>query len=245
MHQRMSTLSRMMLGVVAAAAASGCVDAKGKFQEFDDRVGTTDASTIDRPPSQIYNINGTFLMAVEAAFAQGDYVQYIATYTMTEQPDGTALVDASLQHLRVHQANPDRHIAECPPGSGTACTPLTATGMVVSSDGTFSGRFAAGIGVPGLPAEANPLSGTNQPIDAVLLSGMVSADLVCGDVTGEVAGLPLAGSTFAAIRITDTTPENLPPPVWKCPEEQPVDAGIEVDAPVDAGTDADVDAAPL
>jgi hypothetical protein len=238
----MSTWSWMMVGVAAAAAAGGCVDAKGKFLEFDDRVGTTDASTIDRPPSQIYNINGTFLMSVEATFAQGkgNYVQFLATYTFTEQVNGTALVDASLQPLRVWTANPDREIANCPAGSNTACPPLVALQMAVDSNGTFSGRFNGT-----LPAEGNPLSGTAQPLDATMASGMISDDFVCGTATGEVAGLPLAGSTFAAIRVTDTTAENLPAPVIRCPEEQTIDAGVDatVDADVDATIDAGVDSA--
>jgi hypothetical protein len=229
----------MMVGF--AAAAGGCVDAKSKFLEFDDRVGTIDANTIDRPPSQIYDISGTFLGAVDPSFdASNDpstFVQFLITYsTLDAQPDGTALVDASLQPLRVWQANPDREIAKCPVGSTTPCPPLIDLDIAVSSNGIFEGRFTGK-----LPAEGNPVSGSELPLNAVISAQMISADFVCGSASGDVNDVNLDGSTFAAIRVAPgTTGANLPTPVFKCPDGPVLDAGV--DAAVDAGIDAAVDA---
>lgn len=192
-----------MGGFLALAAVTGCVDASGKFGEFDDRVGTVDASTADRPPSMVYDINGPSLAAVDPAFIPGSdpstFVQFLATWTLREQPDGTVMVDGSLQPLSVTDRTP----------VGDA---LVASGMPVNTDGTFTGTFGGQI-----PGEANPVSGTRQPINSIINAQIRSEDLVCGTVNGTVAGIDLAGSTFAALRVTDTTPANLPVPQGNCP----------------------------
>lgn len=189
----MSTGSVLLVGF--AAALVGCVDAAGKFGEYEDRVGTVDASTVDRPPSMIYDITGRFLLVVDPAFVPASdpttFVQFLTTYTLTERPDGAVTVDASMQPLRVYQDGDRTEVG----------APLTATSLSVSSEGAFSGVFAGR-----LPGPANPLTGAEQPIDSTIVAVMQSTDVVCGNVTGTVAGLDLAGSTFAAIRITDPGP---------------------------------------
>ena len=203
-------LERMSTGTWAALVMSigliGCVDARSKFDEYDDRVGSVDASTTDAPPSMVYDINGRFLLAVDPAFIPGSdpttFVQFIATWTLTEQ-NGSTTVDGRLQPLRVVQSNPDR----MPVGA-----PLVSNGMAVDANGSFSGSFSGM-----LPGEANPVSGSMQPIASTLDAQIRSVDLVCGTVRGTVAGIDLAGSTFAAIRLTDETPANLPAPVGACP----------------------------
>ncbi len=222
----------MLKFAVCGAVATlvlGCVDARKSFDEFADRAGFTDASTIDRPPSTISDISGTFLYAVRGGFETSNdpayYVQFLATFTLTETATGATL-DSSLVPLCTAAG-------ACPNGRVELPPPFVTTGMAVATDGTFAG------GVVGtLPAAANPLSGTAQALDGAVAGIILSADVVCGDVTGTVAGINLAGSTFAAIRVTDTSPGALPAPVAACPSGGP-DAGVDAmpDPPVDAGVE--------
>jgi hypothetical protein len=184
----------------------GCVDPGKSFDDFNDRVGTVDASTTDRPPSSIYNVSGTFLVAVHAAFETSNdpamYMQMLASWTLTETGT-TATLDASYTMLCTNAVcSPMR--AMIPPAF-----PYTST---VAADGTFEATITGT-----LPGGANPITGNPQPMTGVLHGFMVNADTVCGSVTGEVAGLDLQGSTFGAIRVTDTTPDTLPAPVANCP----------------------------
>lgn len=203
-------LKRMSIGMSAAAAlmcgAVGCVDPGKSFDDYSDRVGTTDASTVDRPPSSIFNITGNFLVAVHAGFESSNdpayYVQLLTAWTLNE--DGAnAMLDGSYTPLCTN--------ASCTTMRETIPPALTHS-SAVRSDGTFEHTI-----VGTLPGGANPLSGSAQPMDAVLHAVILSENTVCGTVSGTVAGLDLAGSTFAAIRVTDTTPANLPPPVANCP----------------------------
>jgi hypothetical protein len=82
----------------------------------------------------------------------------------------------------------------------------------VAADGSFQ-QTVAGT----LPGGANPLSGSEQPMTGVLEGVILNADTACGSVSGMVAGIDLAGSTFGAIRVTDTTPDTLPAPLANCP----------------------------
>lgn len=227
----------MLLG--SAVVASGCVDAKGKFQDFEDRVGTIDANTADRPASSIYDITGTFLMALETSQFPGKYVQFLATYELTEQTDGTALLDSSMVALRTYSANPDRNLAECPRSPDDICPPLVDDDAPVNSQGAFESTFVYDADHPGLPGQANPISGSTFSINATLHGVILSEDMVCGTVTGDVGGSVVnlsAGSTFASQRIKSTSPDSLPDPIWKCPDVAPQDAGV--DAMPDAGLDA-------
>lgn len=201
-------VKRLSTGFSVAALLVGlgaCVDAGKSFDDFSDRVGTTDANTTDAPPSAIHNITGTFLVSVHAGFETSNdpayYVQLLVNWTLTDGASPT--LDGSFTPLCVN----------------TACTtmrepipPALTNVAPVSADGTFSQSLSGT-----LPGGANPLSGTAQPLDGTLVGSIISENAVCGSVTGTVAGLDLAGSTFGAIRVTDTTPANLPPPVANCP----------------------------
>ncbi len=222
--------------MAVGAGAAGCVDAKGNFDQFADRVGFVDASTIDRAGGGLHDITGTFLYSTRAGFETSNdpafYNQFILRATLTITGD-TGVLDGALTPLCVATTCTER--SELPPA-------LISEDVVVNADGTYQAVFSGT-----LPGGANPLSGTPIPLTTNVDGTIMSADFFCGDVSGTAAGLDLTGSTFAAIRITDTTPANLPAPVAACPASGGEDAGV--DAPVpdaampDAGVDAAVDAA--
>lgn len=219
------------------AGAAGCIDARGNFDQFADRVGFVDASTADRPPSQIFDVTGTFLLITHAGFETSNspdyYIQFISRQTLTMDGD-TATLTADITPLCTFQTCTERN--ELPPAMNDT-TPTT-----VNTDGTFAFIFGGQ-----MPGGANPFSGTMQPLDAHASGTIFSADFMCGDVSGSAAGLDLAGSSFAAYRITDTTPANLPHGEAGCPTGG-ADAGVDapmIDAPsIDAGVDADETDAP-
>ncbi len=201
-------VKRLSTGLSVAVLLGGlgaCVDAGKSFDDFSDRVGTTDANTIDRPPSSIHNITGSFLVVVHAGFETSNdpayYVQLLVNWTLNDGDSPT--VDGSFVPL-------------C---TNSACTtareqipPALTNSAPVMSDGSFNQHLLGQ-----LPGGANPLSGSPQPMDGTLQGVILDDNTVCGSVIGTVAGLDLAGSTFGAIRVTDTAPANLPPPVANCP----------------------------
>ncbi len=205
MVKRLSTRLSAAALLVGLGGLVACVDAGKSFDDFSDRVGTTDANTVDRPPSSVQNVTGTFLVAVHAGFETSNdpayYMQMIVNWTLTDGDQVT--LDGTYTPLCVNSSCTEMR---------TPIPPAWTNVAPVAADGTFSQRLQGT-----LPGGANPLSGTQQPMDGTLQGAIISADAVCGSVTGTVAGLDLAGSTFGAIRITDTTPANLPPPVANCP----------------------------
>lgn len=218
-----------VLGVMAVGAgATGCVDAKGNFDQFADRVGFTDASTIDRAGGDIHDITGTFLYVTKAGFETSNdptfYIQFILRSTLTIDGD-TATFNGEVTPLCTYTTCTER--SELPPA-------LVSSEATVNADGTFSTGFSGT-----LPALANPFSGTPQPLTVQATGTIISADFFCGEVAGSAAGLDLVGSTFSATRITDTTPANLPMAPPNCPSGG-ADAGVDApmpDAAVDAGVD--------
>jgi len=162
----------------------------------------------------------------------GSYIQAIMTWTLVQDGD-TGTLSGSFLGVCVAQGG-------CPQGRTMVPPPIASPVRPVAADGSFMLPI-----VGQLPGAANPFSGTPQPLDGVLVGTIESADLACGTVTGTAAGLPLAGSTWAAIRITDTSATGLPPPLAHCPDIVMPDAGVPdaaVDAAVDAATDAAIDA---
>ncbi|MGH2668738.1 MAG: hypothetical protein ACRDH5_06415, partial [bacterium] len=82
-------------------ALVGCVDAAGRFGEFDERVGTmVDANPADRPPSMIHDINGKFLLAADPIIVPGSdpstFVQFLTTFALHANATSDSL-DANMQ----------------------------------------------------------------------------------------------------------------------------------------------------
>lgn len=202
---------------LAAAGLAGCVDPRGSFDDFNRRAGTTDASTIDRPMSTLADISGTFLIGVRAGFETTNnpdfYIQMIVTWDL-DLTGESGVLDGSFMPLCVH--------ASCAGVRDMLPPPFVDSNRAVTSAGTFQ-QPVTGM----LPGGANPFSGTPQALNGNLDATILDADTVCGSVTGDAGGLDLTGSTFAAIRVTDTTAANLPAPITACPSGGNVDAGVD------------------
>ena len=204
----------------------GCVDAREPFDDFAGRIIDAGAGnqTDAAPLEEIPDITGTFLMGMSAVTAPDRIAQFAAETTYTDNGDGTGTVSIALQPLHTATREP-------------VGDPVVMDGSMapVANTGEFSATFE-GL----LPADANPITGTNLRVRITMSATIKSVDLFCGPLDGDViAPVPssIDGSSFAAIRIDpDSAPADLPPVIGECPTDEPpeVDAGVP-DPPLDAG----------
>lgn len=205
---------RAVLFAASVIPALACVDPKGRFDEYDERLPHIDASTIDAPMvDEIPNIDGDWLLAVDPSIAMGSYVQIKVTWDVTATGD-TGTLDGSYQPLVT--------FGNTPPVDGPGRVPVGDA--ILSNDNAVdnTASFAAHL-VGILPGNANPVSGTMYDIDVTLNGVIQSEDVVCGTATGTVGPLNIAGSTWAAVRYTGT---DAPVPSGRCPATA-VDAGVD------------------
>ncbi|MBK9036725.1 MAG: hypothetical protein IPL61_36660 [Myxococcales bacterium] len=215
--------ARALVFAVSVVPVVACVDARKRFDEYDERLPHIDASTIDAPiVDMIPDIDGDWLLAVDPSVAQGNLVQMRVTWNITSA-GATGTLDGSYQPLKTFAiASPDERV---PVGA-----PVVANGVAVDDTATFVAHL-----VGTLPGDANPVSGTEYPLDVNLTGTIRSMDSVCGTATGTVGPLDVGGSTWAAVRITGAT---LPTALGTCPAAMELDAGVDAAIELDAGVDA-------
>lgn len=166
---------------------------------------TSDASTGSESSSggdPLPDISGDFLMAAATTIEPTLPLQFIATFNFTPAGMG-GTVDVDLQRLALNQGSTTDPRTPFGP-------PLTFVGVPVAADGTFS----LAVGMLDIPSETNPVVAIDAQAAMVVIDGTVlDADTVCGTMDGNVVFpimTPLVGTTFAAIRVADTSPAGLP-----------------------------------
>lgn len=177
----------------------GCVDARGAYDDFGDRLpdaagGDVDGSIV----SELPDVDGEWLIAVRPNLPEDRIIQFRATLDITAVTENTGTIDVSAQPLTVADRTAVGEL-------------LTATDVAVASDASFDAPLTGT-----LPGPANPVSGTDAEIDAVMVAQIRNADFLCGELTGQAGALPLAGTTWAAVRVTGDT---LPAPIFRCEDE--------------------------
>lgn len=211
LNVRSSRALRAVVLITSVVPVVACVDARNRFEAFDDRVVKVDADTTDSPMvDQIPNIDGVWLVAVNPSVAPGSYVQIAVTWDVTSN-GATGELDGSYQPLTTFGLPPDSQ-GRTPVGAA-----IIANDAAVDNTATFTARL---VGI--LPGPANPVSGNEFDIDIMLTGTIRSETFVCGTVAGMVGPLNVAGSTFAAIPMADP----IPAPVAMCPPTG-MDAGID------------------
>ncbi len=208
MLKHLSTSALTLL--VAAAGLGACVDAKKRFDEFDDRVPVIDASLIDRPTVPLSDINGTWYLVVKAL---GANIHMFVTWDLTiNGPVGT--LDGTYQPLSTKPVDMPPRL----PVGG----PLTANDVAVDDTASFT---AALMGI--LDPAANPLTENLLGSQVNLVGNIKSMDLVCGTPSGSICvgspapcmgGIPVEPGTFAAVRVTGVNALPALPPTDRCPE---------------------------
>jgi hypothetical protein len=194
-------------------AFTGCTDPQGRFDEFGTRI--VDASNIQIDAEvieELPDITGRFLLGISPVVMPDRIMQFIADVEMTDNGDGTAVLDITFTPLTVADRTP---IGD----------PLSSLDVAVANTGEFTAPVE-GI----VPGPANPISGSEIELDGALEAVIKSTDLFCGDVTGRVSRptiIDLDGSTGAGIRVPpEVVGDDLPTAQWACPEDMPVDAGV-------------------
>ena len=209
MLKRLSTSAVTLL--VAGAALGACVDAKKRFDEFDERVPVVDASLVDRPNLDIADIDGTWYLAIKAL---GSNLHLFVTWDITISGD-TATLTGSYQPL---SAPPGVD----PPPRLSVGAALTANNVPVDDTASF-GAVVVGT----FDGDANPISGSKLGSQVTIVGTIKSTDLVCGTLTGSVClgadapcqgGVPVEPATFAAVRVTNITSLPPLPPTDRCPD---------------------------
>lgn len=209
MLKRLSTSAVTLL--VAGAALGACVDAKKRFDEFDERVPVVDASLVDRPNLDIADIDGTWYLAIKAL---GSNLHLFVTWDITISGD-TATLTGSYQPLSAPPGvdPPPRMSVGAVLTQGTVAVDATAS-FSAPITGTFDGM-------------ANPISGSPLGSQVTIVGTIKSMDLVCGTLTGSVclganapcgSGVPVEPATFAAVRAADVNSLPALPPTDRCPD---------------------------
>lgn len=230
MANTLSTFLWFSLSVsVAAIAGTGCVDAKGSFDDFEGRVIDAANNTVDAPMvDMIPDVSGTFLWGLAPDFAPAATIRLIGTHTLTQNGDGTATLSVILQPVGVLGGANDG----LPVGNA-----LTVDNIAVDNTASFSFALTGN-----LPGTANPVSGTDLALDLTVDGNIRDMDTMCGLVNGSAGVAPLNNSTFGSMRITAGTMGNaLPTALVTCPAS-PADAGMSDAGAADAGV-ADATAA--
>lgn len=202
----LKVLSRGALAVALGLPAAACVDARARFDEFGDRIpiDARPIDAIDAPITTIPDIDGMWLLSIDPKpIAPGSLIQTLVTWDITLTAD-TGSLDGSYQPLVGFGVPPDSPTARTPVGA-----PLVANDVAVDNTASFTATLTGT-----LPGQANTASGTEYQISVNLVGRIMSADVVCGTVTGVVGPIPdVSGSTFGARRSASP----LPAPVGECP----------------------------
>jgi hypothetical protein len=149
-------------------------------------------------PAPDPDLTGEALLTVHPVSIPEQYLVYFrATYVMRAGPGNTARLDATLQPLAYDTLEP---VGEA----------FVATDLLVDAHDGFA-LDLDGI----LPGAANPVTGTDVPLDLNLHATVRTHDLACGTIIGTAGPLPLQGSTFGSVRIPDD--QSMPAPVFACP----------------------------
>lgn len=207
------------LGLVGAVGlvltASGCPspDVAGKYERFneetkDDRVipdvpemevptppmppmpGTGGGDTESGGPQPL-DIDGVYLVAVSTVVEPSLPLQFLADVDAELDLEGNGTITIEFQPLSLD------------PMSTTEPREEVGDSLTIDSD-VAAYAFEMPFGVIEVTGEANPITGSPIESDITLSANIVSVDNWCGTADGEVLSplqLPLAGSTFGAMRL--------------------------------------------
>jgi hypothetical protein len=178
------------------------VDAKGSFDNFGNRIVDADVRSLDAPiVSTLPDITGDFFMVARPDLPEDRFFSFRAVNMFHAVTENTGTFDWEAIALDWQTFEP---VGE----------PFTNTAVPVASDATADMPL-----IGQLDGRANSVSGSTVTFnDTVVHVTLVTDDFICGTLTGDASGFPLAGSTFGAVRITGDT---LPPGIARCEDGPP------------------------
>jgi hypothetical protein len=206
---------RGLIPLLAGALALGACtpDPDKSYDDFLDRIA--DASMRPDAPilAQIPDITGRFLVGMAGSPQPDTPFHFISVNVMTDNGDGTATLQMTLTPLTIAERT-------------LVGDPYAFPATQVSMTGEFVGEVTKAV----IPAPADPILGADLTIEPFTATGtIVSEDVFCGDAAGWLTSplsRDLAGSTFGAIRVSETAiGDELPTVEPRCPTGNP-DAGV-------------------
>ena len=191
---------------LAACLAGGCPDPDARLDAF------LEASEEERnvpPPkedlgSTLADINGDFLLALSSVIDPDHPLQFYCTAMLVQNPDGTGTLSLNFQPLSLD-----------PQSTTTPRQPVGDALLFEDIQVSAEGAFTLDLGAVAVTGMANPITGSDIVTELRYAGFIQSADFICGNITGAVLvplDYDLMGSTFAAIRVEDTSPASLPVP---------------------------------
>ena len=199
--------------MAGAGAALGCPspDAEGKYERFNEQ--TEDDREMSEPKMDFgapvlpdfggeatgtgggggLAIDGVYLVAVDTVVSPGLPLQFLGEVTAELDAMGNGTISVEFQPLSLDQGN--------------TTSPREEVGEAITIDADVEAyAFTLEFGETMITGAANPITGSDILADLSLEGTVRSETAWCGGVVGNVlspAVLPLANSTFAAIRLAD------------------------------------------
>jgi hypothetical protein len=190
---RLGTLSARVVLASALAALSGCADASGRFQEFEDRRGALEGNggapgaggegaggsdNACKPPAPGV-VHGSALLALETSALPGAAILFFGEVE-TPELDGRTAVKYTYKALDAT----DRRTK--------VGAPLEVGPFALADDGHFDAETAEST----LPGNANAILPGVEITSVLTLHGTICgvSDFYCGTVTGTVSA-PIVGPT--------------------------------------------------
>ncbi|MGB1698415.1 MAG: hypothetical protein ACPHRO_00585 [Nannocystaceae bacterium] len=187
-----------------AQGGDGDGDGEGQDDEHGDGDGDGDVDPVwscDGPGCQGCDLTGTHLLGFKTPLGPNLPLQFIVTVDAAGDT-----VDFEFQPLSLD--------------IGSFDTPREPVGdsLIYSAVPVVDGQFMLDLGSVTIPAAANPISGGDIVANISMSGRVLSNDRWAGEVSGQISApvnADLAGSTFAVIRLEDTSTL----PAFPCSDE--------------------------
>ena len=207
----------LTLGCMALFAGTllgtGCVDPKGEFKKFDQRVFDAGEPAVGTGclAMEIPDVAGEFFLNLSTPLARDAFLEFIITQTINLNVNPAEL-SLALQPLCVQEA-------QCAVGQ-----PVGDMLALDKTDVDENCDFEMPIMGLAIPGGANAISGSDLVGNLTLTGNLQTADFYCGIVDGIAvvggADIPVNGSTFGSVRNTavGALGDDLPDPIAICPD---------------------------
>jgi hypothetical protein len=175
--------AKTLTAAAVSLVAMGCVDARGEYNNFNDRLVDASGTGVDAPVvSELPDVNGQWLVKAKPP-VEGEFYFYFTT-TITFTPV-TANTGRLAWQPQPHDYETFENVGE----------------LLDAQEGDVDATASVELGMTGvLPGRANSLTGATVNLNGSLMAHLMSTDFICGEITGVAGTFPLQGSTFAAAR---------------------------------------------
>ena len=192
-----NTLFTVIIVISSLLVGLGCTnDPKDNLIDYVERTEAQRDTVLELEEGTVVDVSGTFYFTISAVIAKALPLQFIATTEFVETETGGTL-DITLQPLSldIQQTETPREMVG---------DPIVLPTIEVDD----VGGFEVDLGTVFLVGAANPISGSDIEAELWLKGTIISEDLICGGVKGDIikpikAPLDYGNSSFAAKRLAD------------------------------------------